>query len=246
MNLHNPSIPLAGASNFRDLGGYQGKDGRRLRLRRLFRSDHLAQLSAADIEQLQALQVGRTVDFRGEHERLAQAYTLPEVTQHALSIEPTVVQRAKDMQARGQTLTPEGAAALMEQTYRDFVLNNSPRFAQLFALLLEDDQPLVFHCTAGKDRTGLAAALILRALGVAPDVVMHDYLLTNQLYQRPALPHSEAPEAVLRVIWQVQPSFLEAALQTIDETHGGLAPYLHQALGLGPAELRRLESLYLA
>jgi len=246
MNLHNPSIPLLGASNFRDLGGYQGRDGRRLRLRRLFRSDHLAQLSPADVVQLQALQVERTVDFRGEGERRAQAYTLPDVTQHALPIEPTVVQRAKDMQARGQALTPETAAALMEQTYRDFVLHNSPRFAQLFALLLEDDAPLVFHCTAGKDRTGLAAALILSALGVPPDVVMHDYLLTNQLYQRPALPPGDAPEAALRVIWQVQPSFLDAALQTIDDVHGGLAPYLQREMGLGPAEMQRLESLYLA
>ena len=230
------SLRLSGASNFRDLGRYPARGGRAMRPGRIYRSDHLAHLTPEDQARLQALGVTRTVDFRGLTERAALAYELPGVQQHALSIEPTVVQRAKALQDSGQ---------LMEQTYRDFVLHNSPRFAELFRLLLESDQPLVFHCTAGKDRTGFAAALILHALGVERPVVLHDYLLTNELYQRPTGLIGQGPEEVMRVIWRVQQSFLDAALDTVQQHHGGLTPYLQDVLGVGPAEVRQLESLYL-
>lgn len=236
---------LSGASNFRDLGRYPARGGRAMRPGRIYRSDHLAHLTPEDQARLQALGVTRTVDFRGVGERAALAYELPGVQQHALSIEPTVVQRAKALQDRGEQLTPEHAAELMEQTYRDFVLHNSPRFTELFRLLLDNDQPLVFHCTAGKDRTGFAAALILHALGVEQPIVLHDYLLTNELYQRPTGLIGQGPEEVMRVIWRVQPSFLEAALDTVQQHHGGLTPYLQDVLGVGPAEVRQLESLYL-
>ncbi|MBV8618603.1 MAG: tyrosine-protein phosphatase [Curvibacter sp.] len=243
--MSTPSPRLSGASNFRDLGGYAGLQGRRLRPGRIYRSDHLARLTPEDRQLLQRLEITRSVDFRGVDERAAQSYDLPGLTQHALSIEPTVVQRAKAMVEAGRQMTAADAVELMQITYRDFVLHNSPRFAALFALLLDNDQPLVFHCTAGKDRTGLAAALILQALGVADEVVLHDYLLTNQLYRRPAEVSGQAPADVLNVLWQVQPPFLEAAMTTIRDVHGGVLPYLDRALGVGPAELERLRSLYL-
>jgi hypothetical protein len=91
----------------------------------------------------------------------------------------------------------------MKQTYRAFVHDNSPRFAELFHHLLDTDAPMVFHCTAGKDRTGVAAALILLALGVPRDVVLQDYLLTNKHYCHPPLPQSETPIDVLQVLWRV-------------------------------------------
>ena len=160
------SLGFAGASNFRDLGGYAGAGGLPVRWRRLFRSDHLAGLTPKDAQQFQRLGVTRVFDFRGEQERAAVPYELPGVTQHALTIEPTVVQRMKDLLDAGEAITPERTVALMQQTYRGFVHDNADRFAELFAHLLADDAPLVFHCTAGKDRTGFAAALILLALDV--------------------------------------------------------------------------------
>ena len=159
------SLPLAGASNFRDLGGYQGLGGQTLRWRRLFRSDHLAALTPDDQARLQALGIARAIDFRGASERAAQAYALPGVAYHPLTIEPTVIHRALALQQQGHTLTAQDAVGLMQETYRGFVHDNAPRFAEMFRLLLDSDSPIVFHCTAGKDRTGFAAALILLALG---------------------------------------------------------------------------------
>ena len=237
--------PLQGASNFRDLGGYPGHGGRPLRWQRLFRSDHLAGLTGADKARLAALGLAQAFDFRGQQERAALGYELPGVTQHSLAIEPTVVQRMQDLLAGGQPLTPQRVAELMTDLYRALVNDQSPRFAELFEHLLDADAPLVFHCTAGKDRTGFAAALILLALGVPREVVRQDYLLTNRVFRQPPPAQSVLSPEVLAVLWQVQPDFLEAALHAVDADHGGIDRYLQQRLGLGPAALRTLAERYL-
>ena len=239
------SLPLAGATNFRDLGGYAGHGGRPVQWRRIFRSDHLAGLTAQDQALLAQLGVARAIDFRGQAESAALAYALPGVAYHPLHIEPTVVQRALELQRTGRQLTAQDAVALMQDTYRGFVHDNAPRFAELFRLLLASDAPTVFHCTAGKDRTGFAAALILLALGVPRDVVMQDYLLTNTLYRRPPGLGSHAPEEVLAVLWRVQEEFLDAALHKVDTEFGGLQPYLVDLLGVDAAAQRELAQRYL-
>ncbi len=239
------SLPLAGATNFRDLGGYTGQDGRQVAWRRIFRSDHLAALTPDDQARLAALGIARTVDFRGERERAQLAYLLPAVEHHQLAIEPTVVQRAIELQREGRALTAQDAVALMQETYRGFVHENAPRFAEFFCILLAKDTPLVFHCTAGKDRTGFAAALILLTLGVPRDVVMRDYLLTNDLYRRPAMAEGHAPEEVLAVLWRVQAEFLDAALHKVDQDYGGLQTYLVDVLGVDSAAQRELSGRYL-
>jgi len=239
------SLALSGASNFRDLGGYAGQDGRPVRWRRLFRSDHLAGLTPQDAQALAGLGLARAVDLRGQHESAAQAYALPSVRYLALPIEPTVVQRTKELALAGQPLTVDIAQRLMQDTYRAFVTDNTHQFAALFAHLLEDDSPLVFHCTAGKDRTGFAAALILRALGVPEEVVMQDYLLTNGLYRRPQAVLGSAPQEVLDVVWRVQADFLHAAFEAVQRDHGGLERYLAQQLKVDGAARARLAQLYL-
>lgn len=239
------SIALDGASNFRDLGGYTGHEGRPLQWRKLFRADHLGALSAQDLQVLAQLGIARTADFRGKYERGALPYALPGVATHTLGIEPTVIQRALELQASGQRITAAQAVGLMQDTYRSFINDNAARFAELFALLLESDAPLVFHCTAGKDRTGFAAALILLALGVPRPVVMQDYLLTNALYRRPSGVASPAPQEVLDVLWGVQEDFLEVALHGVEVEHGGIDNYLERVLRVQPAARRKLAQLYL-
>ena len=245
MHMPTRSLNLAGASNFRDLGGYIGHDGQPVRWRTLFRSDHLATLTPDDQAQLVRLGLARAFDFRGVHERAASAYELPGVTLHALPIEPTVVQRMKDLLVAGRKLTPQQTVALMQETYRAFVNDNAAAFAGLFQHLLADDAPLVFHCTAGKDRTGFAAALILLALGVPRPVVMQDYLLTNELLRMDSAPAYGIPPEVMQVLRRVQAEFLDAALHAVDTDHGGVDAYLQRELGLSPAALRQLQGLYL-
>ena len=239
------SLKLAGASNFRDLGGYTGADARPVRWRRLFRSDHLAALTPQDAEVFTSLGVTRVFDFRGRDERAAVPYELPGVAQHPLPIEPTVVQRMKDLLDAGQAVTPAHMVELMQETYRAFVHDNAARFAALFQHLLDSDAPLVFHCTAGKDRTGFAAALILLALGVPRELVMQDYLLTNDYYRMPVFEQARVPPEVLNVLWRVQAEFLDAALHAVEQDYGGVDRYLARELGVRGPERRRLAELYL-
>ncbi len=245
MSTPSRHIELSGSTNFRDLGGYAGIGGRHVRWRKLFRSDQLGELSAADVEVLSGLGMARVCDFRGQQERLTQTCVIPRVQVHALSIEPTVVQGMQAILSAGQTLTPQLTVELMEQTYRDFVLHNTDRFSELFGHLLDNDTPLVFHCTAGKDRTGFAAALILSALGVERNVVMQDYLLTNTFYRQQRTTSEFASREVLEILWRVQAGFLEASLQTVESRHGGMDTYLEKALGLGSRKRARLQQLYL-
>jgi protein-tyrosine phosphatase len=202
-------------------------------------------LTADDVAQLVGLGLSRVYDFRGVTERVAHLFTAPGVSVHSLAIEPTVVQALHDFAAKNKTLTPQIAAELMQQTYRDFVNHNSARFKELFAHLLDHDSPLVFHCTAGKDRTGFAAALILLALGVDRDAVMQDYLLTNALYKAPDLVGGGAPPEVRAVIATVQEDFLNAGLEVVEADFGSVAAYLDVALGLGAGQQARLRELYL-
>lgn len=238
-------LRLRGASNFRDLGGYDTQSGRQVRWGRLFRSDHLGRLTAEDEALLAALGVQRVLDFRGEQERAAVPNRLATARQHALGIEPTVVQRLQDLAAAGQRLNAAVAVELMKELYRALVNDQAHRYAEFFEHLLDTDTPLVFHCTAGKDRTGFAAALALQALGVPRAVVLHDYLLTNALYQPPPVPHTDTPREALAVLWRVQSEFLEAAYQALDADHGGMDRYLEQRLGVTESARRALARKYL-
>ena len=236
---------LQGATNFRDLGGYRGRDGRPVRWRRLFRSGHLGSLTEADKALLADLGLATAFDFRGEAERSTMTYHLPGVAQHALAIEPAVAQCLRRLAAEGQCITAPLVVELMDDFYRAMVNDHAHRFAELFEQLLQADAPVVLHCTAGKDRTGFAAALILLALGVPRDVVAQDYLLTNELLQQPPPQRSGIPDEALEVLWRVQQGFLDAALQAVDAEHGGVERYLSHRLGLSPTALDALAVRYL-
>lgn len=238
-------LNLAGASNFRDLGGYPAKDGRRVRWRQIFRSNHLGHLTDDDIEVLRSLGVRSAFDFRGSEERAAALCGVKDIAVHSLPIEPTVVAALREIVAGGTPLSPAAALDVMRDSYRNYVRHNTPRFRALFSHLLEDRAPLVIHCTAGKDRTGFACALILHTLGVPDDVIAEDYLLTNRFYKRDPTAGSDLPEEVRQVLGSVQAPFLAAAFEAIGADYGNLENYLSRGIGLGPAERSALEARYL-
>jgi protein-tyrosine phosphatase len=238
-------LNLAGASNFRDLGGYPATDGRTVRWRQIFRSNHLGHLTEADIELLRGLGLKSAFDFRGTEERTAAMCGLTEIAVHSLPIEPTVVAALRARLAGGAPLASADALDVMRDSYRNYVRFNTPSFRALFAHLLEDRAPLVIHCTAGKDRTGFACALILHALGVPDDLIAEDYLLTNRFYRRDPSASSDLPEEVRQVLASVEASFLAAAFDAISADYGDLESYLSDGLGLGAHERARLEARYL-
>ena len=171
-------------SNFRDLA--ENVRSVPVRPGLLFRSDHLGALDAQDAGQILSLGIRRVIDFRGVDERTAAVCALPQVQVHSLSIEPTIVQVLAELTDAGNALSEADVVGHMQDTYRGFVRKSSQRFAEFFQLLLAAAEPTVFHCTAGKDRTGFAAALLLHALGATRDETMHDYLLTNERLKPPA------------------------------------------------------------
>ena len=115
-------------------------------------------------------------------------------------------------------------------------------FRALFTHLLEDHAPLVIHCTAGKDRTGFACALVLHALGVPDDQIAQDYLLTNRFYRRDPSSVSDLPEAVTQVLTSVESSFLAASFDVISADYGDLESYFRGRTRRWSARARRAGS----
>lgn len=243
----NPSTQCAlhGASNFRDLGGYKGADGSRVRHGCVFRSDHLADLTPADMAALQAMHLTHSIDFRGVAECATRPYKIAGVTNVAMPIEPTAVRRVQDMLASGHTPGTAETVELMCDTYRGFVHEQGPTFGRFFRHLLSHSTPVVFHCTAGKDRTGLAAALLLSVLGVDRDTIMQDYLLTNRFYRRSPSVEEAGPAHVMDVLWQVQPAFLQAAFDAMNRDHGGVSCYLAGPMQISADECEQLRQTLL-
>ena len=236
-------LNLTGASNFRDLGGYPTADGRTLKWRRIFRSNHLGHLTEQDVKVVRGLGVKSAFDCRGVQERVAAACVVEEIDVHSLPIEPTVVAalRAK-LQARA--LSSADALEIMRESYRGYVRLNTHSFRELFAQILADTAPLVIHCTAGKDRTGFACALVLHALGVPQKVISEDYLLTNSYYRRDPNSAPDLPVDVRQAIGSVESSFLAAGFDAVNAKYGDLESYFRDVLGLGTAERAELKQLY--
>ena len=236
---------LQGASNFRDLGGYTTRDGRALRWRQVFRSNHLGNLTPLDVEIVRGLGVKSAFDFRGVEERKGADCAVEEIEVHSLPIEPTVV-AALRARLQARALSSADALEIMRESYRGYVRLNTHSFRELFAHLVDDKAPLVIHCTAGKDRTGFACALILHALGVPDQVISEDYLLTNRFYRRDPNASPDLPDDVRQAIGSVQASFLAAGFEAVRAEYGDLETYFRDGLGLGTAERSELKARYLA
>ncbi|WP_161600804.1 tyrosine-protein phosphatase [Teichococcus oryzae] len=240
-------IDLAGCSNLRDLGGYRGADGRRVRMGQLFRASSLAALTDADLEILGGLGLRTVVDLRGvaERERAPSCLLGPPPEVVSLPVEPTVGASLRDLLLRGNA-TGEDVLALLARAYDAYATEKLPQFRALLALAAAPERrPLLFHCTAGKDRTGFASALLLIALGVEREVVIEDYLATNRLWRRERSLPPGTPDAVAEALLSAHAPLLEAALDRAMAGHRDEAGFLAGALGLGPAALHALRAALL-
>lgn len=242
-------LNLSGASNFRDLGGYATEDGRRVRWRRIFRSNHLGHLTDDDLAVLRGLGLRKIIDFRSQGEidraapcKLADAQN---VDLHVLSIDPGINPRLQARLKAGEAVTAHDARGVICDIYRRYIHHWSGNFRSLFAHLIDERTPLVFHCSAGKDRTGIAAALILSALGVPRDVITEDYLLTRQHWKIDPATATGLPPHLAAVLTSVDESFLAAAFDAIDTDFGGVGNYLQERMGIDAAARARLADVYL-
>ncbi|WP_461225930.1 tyrosine-protein phosphatase [Lacticaseibacillus suihuaensis] len=258
------ALPLQQAANCRDLGGYQTQDGRLLRYHKLLRSGRLDQLSAADCQSLRDYGVVYDVDLRSPEERAKAPDRVPAgvtyVFDPVLPVDQTAAAKQADQLRRSQfAVDPQAGRRHMIALYRDLPRHASAQkaYRRLFDLLLANNQPgqaLLFHCTSGKDRTGLGAVLVLTALGVDSAMIRADYLAANRFLTATtaallatvrAAGGSQALEASTRSLASVDAAYLDAALATIAQDFGGLERYLLEGLGLTAAKRRTLQALYL-
>lgn len=259
-------LELEGTPNFRDLGGYQTTDGRFVRWGLIYRSGVLTYLTPADDTYLAHLGVRVVCDFRTQQEnQAAPEKWLPGSSAQMLSLpigggatkpgqQPTIPSSLKDMV--GSDPTVEKMRARMIATYGDFVFSSADQFAQVFQQIKNDHLPLLYHCTAGKDRTGIFSALLLLTLGVPEKTVLEDYALTNEYL----LKHSESA-AVQKmgtatgnnmlagltkeqrdVLMAADPAYLESTLRKIDQRYGSFDAYRRQALHLSDGDVQELRA----
>ena len=235
-------LALEGASNVRDLGGWPVAGGR-VRRGLVFRAAALSDLTPADGARLAALGLRSVCDLRGPREAAAAPSRLegiPGVTRYPLPIEPTVGASLRDILAT-RAATGADTFALMHEAYVAYARDWAHRYRTLFALLgAEAAGPLLFHCSAGKDRTGFGAALILTVLGAARATVMADYLATNRLWRGDAMIAEGLPAEAAEPLLRVAPALLDAAFAAIDTLAGDFDSYAGEYLGLTPALRERL------
>ncbi len=250
----NRVLGLEGAANFRDIGGYITSKGRRVRWGRVYRSNRLSELSPADCARLDARGLATIFDLRVEKER-AQDPTCWSCEGLAVRTYPPGRKKPLvEMAARYQG-DEAGAQALMAEFYASLPHTLAHVFGAVVRDLAGGAAPCVIHCSAGKDRTGIAVALILLALGVPRETVVEDYALTDSL-RRPDTDMTRAvapgrqdasvrsrfsPEAVA-VMMSAPPRFIETAFASMEERYGSIDSYLRSALDLDAAILERLKA----
>lgn len=241
-------IELDGAVNFRDLGGYRGSDGRRLRWGRLFRSDSLAELSERDLQRLGELGLRNLCDLRDESERLDRPGLLRAdgLRIHELGFFPRGTE-ALARRVRARTIAAEEARHAMRTIYRRFPVEHVSEFARVLDVLTGDDAlPALIHCTSGKDRTGFAVAVVLMAVGVARPTIVADYALSGRYRRDIAFMFGgDADGQVVEIVKAADAEFLEGAFHVIDEVWGGPEAFLRTGLGLTEDRQERLRAALL-
>ena len=246
--------------NFRDLGGYRTADGRRVRRGLLYRSASLADASAVDLQQLAALGIRTVCDLRTMQERADDPDRLP-ASVRSLHLPIKVKNHHESGLLLGLLGWLFGGARRFKADeglngfYREYVTDFGGVFAQVVRLAAErDNLPLLIHCTAGKDRTGFACALLQLLLGVPQEAVMREYLLSNehlgefraeQLRRFRFLRLLGLSQERIMPFLEVRQEYLETALAQVARDWGDVENYAHDGLGLSAEERLRLSKLLL-
>ncbi|MBP7135001.1 MAG: tyrosine-protein phosphatase [Sphingomonadaceae bacterium] len=249
-------LPLQGIHNFRDYGGYSTRGGK-LRTGRLFRSGQHVDATPSDLDLIAALNIEKIVDLRGNHERTLYPCLRPrEFSAEVLFADGETAGsgNAPHIEAARDVATAEQAHAAMVRLYA--LMPFRPKLVEVlrlyFGALAESTGATLLHCLAGKDRTGLAAALLHRLVGVHQDDVMADYLLTNEAgnMERRIAAGAETvranfgpamDDAAIRTLMSVHPEYLETAFAAIEREHGTLECYARDVLAVSKPKLAAME-----
>lgn len=254
---HERLLPLQGGRNFRDLGGYRTADDHHVKWGMLFRSGSMHGLTDSDYAYLERRGIRVVCDFRDTRERAAEPVAWPTGSAPRVLSDDYKLDMAGFMPTGPmKDWTEASTRAAMAASYPRVLVQFHDQYRRMFAELLAGHAPLAFNCSAGKDRTGVAAALLLTALGVPRETVIADYLLTNRYLDRGSLlgkdgkpsaanPLGSLPAPVAQAMLAADRSYIEAALKVLDTHNGGADGWLRDEMGLSHADILRLRRMYL-
>ncbi|MCK5735508.1 MAG: tyrosine-protein phosphatase, partial [Spirochaetaceae bacterium] len=247
-------LPMEGAENFRSLGGYKTEDGRIVKEGVLYRSGHLHDLTKADAALLHELEISMITDFRGPSEIEDEPDAVPDgisYKSYPIDIAGSDLRDKIISVIKGDS--DMNMTAYMVDINRQFARDYTETYSQWIHALVENSEsvPQVFHCTAGKDRAGFAAAILLRTLGVPYETVMSDYLKSNDynaeyiektIKKIRVLSLFKNDGEVIRPLLTVDPQYLQTAFDTIDTEWDSFSNYIHQGLKLSDADIESLKN----
>lgn len=261
--LTNQLIGITSGRNFRELGGYETLSGKKIKMHKLLRTGNLADLSPFDKQFLTDYGVKYDVDFRSKEEVDNQPDRVPDGVEYIY--DPVF---SEDLTNSSKSITDLDTQAHddadfgfdhMHYAYEDMIESTSAQqaYRKFFDVLLEntvEGESVIFHCTAGKDRTGFGALLALSALGVPLNTIKKDYLLTNitiKDFVDSMVEHARQNgknENVLqsiRDIQSVRSEYLDHAIKVLNDEYGGINNYLRDVMKLSSANIMELRDIYL-
>ena len=247
-------IVLDGTSNTRELGGYKTEDGRSLKWGVLYRSDKLSELTDADQEYLLQLGIKRVIDFRSSEEKQNEPDQLPNTLKYIeMPIEADGAIRPK-VEAILKGDLNEDVGAILVETNKEFISDFSGVYKGFIESLIENQEPTLFHCTAGKDRAGFAAALVLLAVGVPEKIVIEDYMKTNKYTEETIQDYinkinlyslGSVDAEILRPLLGVEERFIRAALDEIKQKYGSVENFIRDELKIRDESIIELKNFLL-
>ena len=267
-------LPVKGIVNARDLGGYEVQDGREVKNGMLIRAAHLADASDSDIAYLENLPVAAVIDFRKEEEKQGKVdRDIPGARYVSLSVDASGNAMANATEEEKKKMTGrkkfdvkkiivfaafnDKAKAVAMNMYPTLLLTPicQQQFAQFFRLVLETENGAVlYHCTQGKDRTGIASALLLAALGASRETIVEDFDATNKVYEKDVKKYSrrvkfwggkEEEIAVVKAFLGCNTENFIKAMDAVDQQYGSLEAYLKGPIGLTDEDIQTLRERYL-
>lgn len=244
-------VKMEGAYNFRDTGGYMTTDGKEVILGKVYRSDAIDKLSDKDLKTFESKKIASVVDFRGVEEAKKAPDRLPKNTDYVLCPAgsnnlPTVQDMAKMFKDKNFLfdMYGEGGLPYFGERYRSL-------FVKL--LTLQPNEALLFHCTGGRDRTGMASALFLKILDVPQEVIEQDYIASNYyLAKNPTMKQMYSglskmtgmTESEIKQQMELRPELIKNFFGAINKKYGSIENFFQVEMGIGPNEIEILKQKY--
>ena len=247
-------LPMDGAHNTRELGGYKTTDGKSVKWGMLYRSDKLSDISDTDQAYLQDLGIKKIIDFRSKEEKEEDPDIIPKGIDYIeMPISVDGAMRSK-IEAVLKGETNKDVKSFLIDANKEFVSNYTDVYEGFLRNLIDDDGPTLFHCTAGKDRAGFAAAITLIALGVSKEDVINDYMKTNQftkerieeiIGQIELMTLYQTDAEILRPLLGVEREYIETAFQTAEEKYGSLENFIRDGLNISDEDIQKLRNKFI-